>query len=710
MEIEGHAAGSAGQSRPPAGGTTLKLLPRIEAALDARRVPFRVERTRGLEHGVERALRAVEAGELPVVVSGDGLIGAVGGAMAGAETPLGIIPGGRGNDLARVLGIPDDRRRRSRRSPPATRARIDVGEANGKRFLGIVSVGFDSEANRLANETQARCAATSSTPTRRCARWSAGSRPASRSGSTRSATRFTGYSVSVANSRAFGGGMFVAPDAELDDGQFDVVTVGEVGKLRFLGNLPKVFKGTHVEERRGAASSAPPHLELSASRPFPVYADGEHLTDLPATLRVLPRALSVIVPPAPAGVASDGARRLRRQARAPRGRSAPPAGRSGRGGGTTLPGRVLLRLAPDAIARLGAGLDRGVDAGQRHQRQDDHGRDDRRAARAPTGRDAGPQPRRLEHDLGSRHGAARAARQRGPVRGRRGLAAAGRRRSSTRPLIVLGNLFRDQLDRYGEIEALADEWAKTVAERAGRTALRPQRRRPADRRPRPRRRASAGARASSTSGSRTPRRRCPSSSTPSTPSTAAAAATPTPTSAPSSATSATTPAPTAAPSGRAPDVAATAIELHGMDGSRVDGADPGGRDRARAAPARPLQRLQRARGDRGGPASWASRRSGSRRRWRRCGRPSAGSRRSRSASKPVSILLIKNPAGANEVLRTLRLEADGGGLDLWIALNDRIADGRDVSWIWDADFELLAGARPPGRPAPAPGRRRWRCG
>ncbi|MGN6816852.1 MAG: MurT ligase domain-containing protein, partial [Solirubrobacterales bacterium] len=59
---------------------------------------------------------------------------------------------------------------------------------------------------------------------------------------------------------------------------------------------------------------------------------------------------------------------------------------------------------------------------------------------------------------------------------------------------------------------------------------------------------------------------------------------------------------------------------------------------------------------------------------------------------PVSILLIKNPAGANEVLRTLTLESrDGDGIDLWIALNDRIADGRDVSWIWDADFELLAG-------------------
>ena len=60
-------------------------------------------------------------------------------------------------------------------------------------------------------------------------------------------------------------------------------------------------------------------------------------------------------------------------------------------------------------------------------------------------------------------------------------------------------------------------------------------------------------------------------------------------------------------------------------------------------------------------------------------------------AKPVSILLIKNPAGTNEVLRTLRLEAAGEDLDLWIGLNDRIADGRDISWIWDADFELLEG-------------------
>jgi lipid kinase, YegS/Rv2252/BmrU family len=276
-------------------GHTLKLLPRVEQELDARRLVFRVQRTRGLEHGVEQALRAVEAGEVPVVMSGDGLIGAVGGAMAGSETPLGIVPGGRGNDLARVLGIPDDPEGAVEVLAAGHTRRIDVGEANGKRFLGIASAGFESEANRIANETKFLRGnlVYAYAALRTLLRWKP-ARFTVRVDDER--IRFTGYSVSAANSQAYGGGMFIAPDAELDDGELDIVVVGEVGKLRFLGNLPKVFKGTHVEEDEVRVFRAP-HLELSASRPLAVYADGEHLTDLPASVRLLPRALSVLVPP-----------------------------------------------------------------------------------------------------------------------------------------------------------------------------------------------------------------------------------------------------------------------------------------------------------------------------------------------------------------------------------------------------------------------------
>jgi diacylglycerol kinase family enzyme len=259
------------------GGRSLKLLPKVEQALDERRAVFRVQRTKGLEHGVRQALGAIEAGEIPVVVSGDGLVGAIGGAMAGAETPLGIVPGGRGNDLARVLGIPDDPEQAVEMLLAGETRRIDVGEVHGKRYLAIVSDGFDSDAFAAI---------------RTLLSWKPG-RFTVRVDDER--YRFTGYSVSVANNKAFGGGMFIAPDAELDDGEFDIVAVGEVGKLRALASMPKVFKGTHIEEDWVRVFRAR-HLELTASRPYPVYADGEHLSDLPASLRVLPRALSVIAP------------------------------------------------------------------------------------------------------------------------------------------------------------------------------------------------------------------------------------------------------------------------------------------------------------------------------------------------------------------------------------------------------------------------------
>jgi YegS/Rv2252/BmrU family lipid kinase len=276
-------------------GRALELLPQVERELDARRIPFRVARTADLEDGIGRALLAAEAGEVPVVVSGDGLIGAIGGALAGSETPLGIVPAGRGNDLARILGIPSDPVAAVANLAAGQLRRIDVGEANGKRFLGIASTGFDADANRLANE--AKLLRGNLVYAYAGIRTLLGWKPARftvRVGEER--LRFSGYSVSAANNRAYGGGMMLAPDAELADGEFDVVTVGEVGKLRFLANLPKVFKGTHVEEDEVQVFRTP-RLELSASRPFAVYADGEHLTDLPASLRILPRALSVIAPP-----------------------------------------------------------------------------------------------------------------------------------------------------------------------------------------------------------------------------------------------------------------------------------------------------------------------------------------------------------------------------------------------------------------------------
>jgi YegS/Rv2252/BmrU family lipid kinase len=280
---------------PSAGrGRAAKLLPELEGALRARGLEYRLVLTTSLEHGCEEARQAAAAGEIPVVMSGDGLIGQVGGLLAEGEVPMGMIPGGRGNDLARVLGIPTEIGRAVELLAGGSTRAIDVGEVNGRRFLGIASCGFDSDANRIAN--QARLVKGNLVylyaALRALAAWKPARFELALDGDLR---RFTGFSVAAANSKAYGGGMFVAPDAELDDGKLDVVWVSGSAKLRYLANLPKVFKGRHVDNDEVAIVRAA-EVTISADRPFAVYADGDHLADLPATIRLLPRALNVIAP------------------------------------------------------------------------------------------------------------------------------------------------------------------------------------------------------------------------------------------------------------------------------------------------------------------------------------------------------------------------------------------------------------------------------
>jgi YegS/Rv2252/BmrU family lipid kinase len=284
------------------GGRARKLLPQVERELERWGIAFRTVETESLEHGVEEAQRAANAGVIPVVMSGDGLIGQVGGALAGSGKSMGIIPGGRGNDLARVLGIASEPAGAVAVLAAGREREIDVGEVNGRRFLSIASFGFDSECVRIANETRLVRGnlVYAYSALRAMAAW----RPATFEVEVddREPIRFSGYSVAIANGSAFGGGMFVAPHAKLDDGLFDVVTIGDIGKLRYLANLPKVFKGTHVEgDEVTELHAAGAEIRVSADRDFAVHAEGELFSNLPATLRVLPRALRVIAPPAGAG-------------------------------------------------------------------------------------------------------------------------------------------------------------------------------------------------------------------------------------------------------------------------------------------------------------------------------------------------------------------------------------------------------------------------
>ena len=250
-----------------------------------------------LESACRLAREAAVDGRVVTAVGGDGLVGPLAGVLMNGLGPLAVIPAGRGNDFARVVGIPFDPVEAARVAATGEERLIDVAEANGRPYIGIASLGFDSDANRIANE--ARLIRGNLVYLYAALKALAGWRPARFEVVVDGeAVSVTGYTVAVANSKAYGGGMFVAPHAELDDGRLDVMTIDGVSKLKFLVNLPKVFKGTHVE-LENVAFRAGSRIEVSADRPFVVYADGDPVTELPMRVDIHRQSLRLIAPPSP---------------------------------------------------------------------------------------------------------------------------------------------------------------------------------------------------------------------------------------------------------------------------------------------------------------------------------------------------------------------------------------------------------------------------
>ncbi len=276
------------------GGRTGRNLEGVKRTLRDLGLEFGLELTRSLEHARELTQAATERGEVAVAFGGDGLIAAVADALKHSEGTLGVLPGGRGNDFARVLGIPLEPRAACRVLASDKVRPIDLGTVGTSTFIGIASCGFDSDANRVANESKVirgnlvyAYGALRTLVSWRPARFEVRVDGASRT--------VTAYTIAAANSKAYGGGMMLAPDASLQDGLLDVVIVEQIPKLRFLRLLPTVFKGTHVEEPnvhvlRGAT------VEISADRPFTLYADGDPIGELPVTVGTLPGAVRVLVP------------------------------------------------------------------------------------------------------------------------------------------------------------------------------------------------------------------------------------------------------------------------------------------------------------------------------------------------------------------------------------------------------------------------------
>ena len=288
------------------GGKAGRVAPEVQRRLGELGLQVRRVDTRDLDHARLLADEGARAGETVVALSGDGMIGVVADALR--QVPgavLGVLPGGRGNDLARVLGIPEDSLAACAVIARGVPRAMDVGEVDGHTFVGIASVGFDSEANRIANQAPAwlgglvyAYGALRALATWRPARFQIELDPPGERLS------FSAYTVGAANSKTYGGGMRAAPDAMLDDGLLEVVVLESISKLRFLTTiLPRVFKGTHVQLPSVHVYRAT-EVEIAADRPFTMYADGDPIGDLPVRVRAVRGAVSVLVPADATGMAS----------------------------------------------------------------------------------------------------------------------------------------------------------------------------------------------------------------------------------------------------------------------------------------------------------------------------------------------------------------------------------------------------------------------
>ncbi|TQF07238.1 diacylglycerol kinase family lipid kinase [Kitasatospora acidiphila] len=264
----------------------------VAARLRAAGAAVRVEPTRSREHAIECATAAAERGDVVVAVGGDGLVRDVAeGAVRGGGT-LALVPAGRGNDLARALDLPSDPAALAGLLLSGATRRLDVLEVNGVIVPGNVYIGIDSVATQLINAGRGLPALLvyRLAPVRAILGWRSVGYTLTVDGERQSVR---GHTVVLANSGAYGHGLRIVPDAQLDDGRLRLMVVGDGPRWKIASFMQEVKRGTHT--RRPDVSLRHAHeVTVETDRPVPVCADGDEVTTLPATIRVLPGALRII--------------------------------------------------------------------------------------------------------------------------------------------------------------------------------------------------------------------------------------------------------------------------------------------------------------------------------------------------------------------------------------------------------------------------------
>jgi len=277
-----------------ASGRALRRLPAVTDELQRLGVDPVVTQTRSLDHAREEAEALAREGGTLGAMGGDGFVRPLAGSLRDSEARLAVLPGGRGNDFARALGIPRDPAAAARVAVSGRERSVDLGFVGDEPFLGIASYGIDSDCQQYANSTKVVRGSLVYLYSilRALKHWRGASFSVVADGERRT---YEGFAAAVANTGVFGGGMVLVPMAEVDDGQLDVLLTKSHPKWRYLRGLTQVFSGTHLDPRYTEVLRAS-EVELDSSPPFDVFADGDPIGRTPTRVTVKPRCLRVLVP------------------------------------------------------------------------------------------------------------------------------------------------------------------------------------------------------------------------------------------------------------------------------------------------------------------------------------------------------------------------------------------------------------------------------
>jgi len=290
------------------GGRVGKQWPQLREVLLQGGLQFDAELTQRPLHAIEIARKALEEGyRYFVTVGGDGTVHEVinGLVVQGRVPPdvtLSIIPGGTGSDYIRILGISRDPAQACRTTLGHQTRQVDIGEIQCLRegtpmtryFVNVAGLGFDSEVCARVNRSNKRVSGT--VPYLTSLILTLFSYTNKDVQITVDGRQFEGRfnSVVVCNGQYFGGGMWVGPKAAPDDGLFDLVLLGDLSKLEFLKNVPRVYKGTHLTHPKVQSMQAR-EVHVEARQRMFIQAEGELVGEAPATFRLIPAALNVRV-------------------------------------------------------------------------------------------------------------------------------------------------------------------------------------------------------------------------------------------------------------------------------------------------------------------------------------------------------------------------------------------------------------------------------